>query len=294
MIANTVLGGAEAPHLPALIAYVAERWSIQQRRESSLPPPWTDDPILRTYRFCCVQREDDRVTRWIAANWREPHAADPDVWFAMVVARLTNSISTMEELGWPLPWNRDRFVDVLRARRERGEAAFGSAYMITTSSYPGEKVVHLADLVLGPLWHNREIARPRAGDTLTSYHATIGQFFGLSSFMAAQVVADAKYVAPLSDARDWHTFAASGPGSRRGLNRVLGRAVDAHWREDDWRLALGRLREALLPRLAERGLPELHAQDVQNVLCELDKYLRAKNGEGRPKQRFRPHVEEAA
>jgi hypothetical protein len=34
------------------------------------------------------------------------------------------------------------------------------------------------------------------------------------------------------------------------------------------------------------GLGDLHAQDLQNCLCEVDKYLRAKLGEGKPKRRF--------
>jgi hypothetical protein len=37
--------------------------------------------------FCSVRREDDRVSRWIAENWRDPHADDPNLSFAMTVAR---------------------------------------------------------------------------------------------------------------------------------------------------------------------------------------------------------------
>ena len=47
-------------------------------------------------------------------------------------------------------------------------------------------------------------------------------FHGLGGgFISGQIVADMKYVAPLRDAPDWWNFAVSGPGSRRGLNRVL-------------------------------------------------------------------------
>ena len=106
--------------------------------------------------------------------------------------------------------------------------------------------------------------------------------------MAAQVVADIKYAAPLLNAPDWWTFAASGPGSRRGLNRVLGRPVDAKWDEYRWRAELRRLHEEIAPELERAGIGRLSAQDVQNCLCELDKYLRVKLGEGKPKQRFRP------
>ena len=33
-------------------------------------------------------------------------------------------------------------------------------------------------------------------------------------------------------------------------------------------------------------MPEPHAQDVQNMLCEYDKLQRVRLGEGRPKQLF--------
>jgi hypothetical protein len=43
----------------------------------------------------------------------------------------------------------------------------------------------------------------------------------MGSFQSGQVLANLKY-GQLKSAADWWTFAASGPGSRRGLNRVLG------------------------------------------------------------------------
>jgi hypothetical protein len=69
----------------------------------------------------------------------------------------------------------------------------------------------------------RKNMRPQTGDTLESTTTADG-FDGLGSFIAAQVVADLKYIEPLNKRFDWQTFAASGPGSRRGLNRVARRS----------------------------------------------------------------------
>jgi hypothetical protein len=116
-------------------------------------------------------------------------------------------------------------------------------------------------------------------------HERLMQFDGLGSFMAAQAVADLKYVEPLLTALDWYTFAASGPGSRRGLNRVLGYEITAPWSEANWYQQLQMLRKDI-----ERFLPtmfELHAQDLQNCLCEFDKYERVRLGEGTPKQLYK-------
>lgn len=277
-----------------LLNYVREREAVRLRREADLPPPWTRDPIIQNYRFCCVQREDDVVTRWIAENWREPHRDDPDLWFAMVVARHLNLPGSLAELGFPVPWDPRRFRTVLGARKARRDKVYSNAYMIMARSAGGMsgyiKTDYLEEYVLSPLWAQRERLQPHPGDTLNAYHMLLGQFYGLASFMSGQVVADLKYAPPLSEASDWWTFAASGPGSRRGLNRVLGQAPDSHWTEDDWRLELSRLQYELVPAMVAEGLPRLHGQDVQNCLCEFDKYERTRLGEGRPKQKYRPSL----
>ena len=274
-----------------LLAWIKEREAIRLRRAAGLPPPWTDDPIMRQYRFCNVRREDDRVTRWIAEHWRDPHADDPDLFFAMAVARIVNSIPSLTEIGFPLPWGvetRERFRSVARARMARGPF-FSGAYKVGTAGRKMEKIKFVADVVLDGLWAGaRQLLRPRTGERLAEFHHRLANRPGFKDFMGAQVVADIKYVRPLLEAPDWMTFAASGPGSRPGLNRVLGRPVDAHWDEDYWRPALRDLHRQITPELERIGIEQLHAQDLQNCLCEFHKYESARLGEGRPKRRFTP------
>lgn len=273
-------------------AFVCERENIRFLKEEGKPQPWTKDPILREWRFCNVHREDDRVTRWITDNWRTPHKDDPNLWFALLLARFVNWPDTLGEIGWPVPWDGGkRFKRVMADRRRRGEKVYSGAYMIRASS--GEPGLSKPDYqvrdVFDPMWAQRETLRPKPGDTLNSYHVLLGQFHGLGSFMAAQVVADLKYVQPLSSASDWMTFAASGPGSRRGLNRILGRPVKNPWTEEGWRLELGRLIERVTLMFDRYVMQRLHAQDVQNCLCEWDKYERVRLGEGQPRARYHYH-----
>lgn len=280
--------------LEEFLAFVTERHLIHLRRASCPPPgPLTEDPILAQYRFCNIYRELDTVTRWLAAEWREPHADDPDLWFAFVVARHMNNIPFLSALGGPpLPWRPDHYKAVAEDRAARGEQLFSGAYMIGTR-HTGSKADYLADMVFTPLWAAREKLRPLPGDTLTGFHMALGVFYGLASFMSAQVIADVKYTEPLRSAADWHTFAASGPGSKKGLNAVLGKPFGAPWREDEFRLRLTDLREAILPHFRELGWEEPHAQDVQNMLCEFFKYEKARLQLGRPKQLFRGGPPEA-
>ena len=87
---------------------------------------------------------------------------------------------------------------------------------------------------------------------------------------------------------DFHTFAASGPGSKRGLNRVMGRRTESHWPEREFREVLAILRNRVNKKLLWWAGHPITAQDLQNCLCEFDKYERARLGEGRPKQKYRP------
>lgn len=266
----------------ALFRYwIVERHAIWERRLLGCPKPWTLDAILQSYRFCNAYRELDTVTEWITDNWRSPHAHDPDLWFAMCVARLINWPDTLQALGYPVPWNAARFVAVLHARKATGKA-FGGAYIVSTNGHKMDKAEYLAQHVLTPLWSSRAALRPHAGDTLGAFHTRLQEFNGMGSFMAAQVVADVKYVMPLRNASDWFIWAASGPGSRRGLNRLLGRETGAPWREADWRAELFKLHTRILTDLPKH-MPSLHAQDLQNCLCEFDKYMRVKLGEGKPR-----------
>lgn len=270
-----------------VLAFVKARYAIKLARDAGRPrDQWTKDPILARYKFCHVHREDDRITRWVAANWRGQHATDPDLWFALTVFRRgINWPDTAQELGYPVPWNGKRYITVCTRREQRGEVVFAStAYKLIVPATPGPLAEQQVRCIFDPLWKDREHYRPHPQDTLASFYGRLVEAPGMGSFLAAQVVADLKYV-QLRKASDWWTFAASGPGSRRGLNRVLGRPVDAPWRrESDWYAELRKLQIALDPLVKAAGIPRLHAADWQNVLCEVDKRERVRLGEGKVRE----------
>lgn len=295
-----------------LLYWIKERYSIRQKKAAGKPKPWTKDKILQQYRFCNVHREDDAVTVWIRQNWRQPYDHDPNLWFAMVVARLLNWPPTLHELGYTLAtgrgheggtynWNAKHFLKVLQARKKRGEQVFNSAYIVSTNGKAMDKLEYLVQYVLSPLWEARMDA-PRAShmaggarpsvQTLHSTHLEelynwLTLFDGMGSFMAAQVIADVKYQAMWSAAPDWHTFAASGPGSRRGLNRVFGFDKDSPWGgEGKWYSHLLQLKAEIDPLITKAGVPQVHAQDLQNCLCEFDKWERVRLGEGKPRNAY--------
>lgn len=268
-----------------LLHWVQERVEIRRKRRQGESRPWTEDPILQTYRFCNVRREHDRETIWRAEHWRDPHADDPDVWFAMAVGAFLPWHATCAPLGYPVPWNRLRFRQVLRDRTLSRGKTWSSAYRVFGVGKAATKAETVAR-TLSALWKDRHKLRGMAGGTLAKAHRMLTGYPGIGSFLAAQIVADLKHTRTLADARDWWFWAASGPGSQRGLNRMLGRYPKSPWVESDWLSALQDLHDELRPELLDILDEPLHNQDFQNVLCEVDKYLRVKLGKDKLRARY--------
>lgn len=266
-----------------LFAFIKERHQIYQRKARGEPKPWTKDVILQKYKFTNVYRELDKVTVWIRENWREPNKKDPNLFFAMTVARLLNWPDTLSTLGYPRTWDPAYFVSTLHELRKFNKI-FGAAYIVSTNGRKMDKVEYLEAHVLTPLWMRRAAIRQAvATKSLATTHKALMETSGLGSFIAGQVVADLRYTPPLNQATDFDTWAASGPGSRRGLNRVLGRNVENPWREVDWLENLKEVGDCVEVEVRKAKMPPIHLQDLQNCLCEFDKYERTRLGQGRPK-----------
>tara|TARA_Y100001947_G_scaffold158780_1_gene173031 strand:- start:1495 stop:2382 length:888 start_codon:yes stop_codon:yes gene_type:complete len=245
------------------------------------------DPIIEEYRFCNVRRNDDRVTRYVQNQFMQDFRTSPEAWFAITMARLFNNVDTLATLQHAevvLPFNPTAAIGVLRARETLGLRVFNPAYIVSTNGRKIDKIEYVINHVLKPMWRDKaKISRAiiDASD-LDEVHKILQAQNGLGSFMAAQVVADLKYINPNSWP-DFHTFAASGPGSKRGLNRVFERDVKAPLSEREFRDKLTLLRERTNARLK---MEPITAQDIQNCLCEFDKYERVRLGEGKPKQKY--------
>lgn len=278
-----------------LVYWITNREDIRHLKEAGAPLPWTQDKILRNYRFCNVHREDDRVTRWITEHWRSPFSNHPDIWFWMMIARVLNQPESIVLLPSPsAKWDPVKdFIRPLQAHKAKGGRIFNAAYVVSTNGKKSDKVEYLAHDVLAPAWVRRGVVRPKEGDTLDKFASRLLELNGLAGFMAGQIIADVKYTGHLENAEDWMTFAISGPGSRRGLNRICGRELEARWNEHEWHEKLIALRDTLIKKHNIEGkVGTLHAQDLQNCLCEFDKWCRGTSGEGTPKQIYRAYKEE--
>jgi hypothetical protein len=273
-----------------MLHWIVERERIRVRRERGKPQPWTKDPVLANYRFCNVRREDDSVTRWIAANIREPYADHSSLWFMLCVARWINWPDTLQGLmdgglWWP-NFTCARMGAFLEEQLIRGEKVFGAAYKIPAPREKGAtKGTFVAHTLRAVRRDRKDWARYFEGTpTLQGTHDRLVGYGGWGTFMAYQAVVDMRFTRVLRDARDVDTWCAAGPGTIRGLNRLAGRPTDC---AIDPHTALREMRRLYKIIEPETGV-HIDLSDVPNILCETDKYLRTLNGEGRPKVRYTP------
>lgn len=270
--------------------WVKEREQIRIRKDNGNPQPWTDDPILATYRFCNVRREDDRGTVWVRENIRKPYADHQFLWLMLCIARQINWPDTLADLifngAWPTDENfkPSEMTMVMNRRKDRGDKVYTGAYMISAPATKGaDKQSYIAETVIGDLWQRRSTfawsGRGNDRRSLSRTHGWITRSNGWGPFMAYQAVVDMRFTAVLSDADDVATWAAAGPGTLRGLNRLHGRPVDAALPQGQ---ALSEMRAIYKVSQVETGV-SMDFSDVPNILCETDKYLRVQNGEGKPR-----------
>lgn len=296
--------------LALLLSYARERENMRQRRLAPdlYQPPWSADPILAKYRFCNVRRWDDRVSRWLLKHYY-PAFPSGDVWFAAAVARLVNWPPTLQHLldAGVIPQTAEEFfpeafAEALEAyHREHPAKTYTGAYMLYAGGrgpFKGViKSAFIAHHLLKGLYENRgpirrALSRMEGKPYLSNVVKALQGCFGISSFMAGQIAADLTYLPDqLGLAPDLLTYAPQGPGSLRGLNRVKGLKLTAPWKQEDFDRELVALHGLLTgPGCLACDRFSLTLHDVQNVLCEYDKYARALYGEGKPRSHYTPET----
>lgn len=272
--------------LDRLVYWITERESIRLKKEAGESRPWTDDEILDTYRFCNVRRMDDRVSQWLLKNWYEPYRDHPNAVLACVLARHFNQPSTLELIGYPTEWNPDEILHKIEKSRAECKPykgpIFNSAYYLSSelSIRAGELGVTRVHTVLGMMCQ-QFVDRPfTPTNTVRESITKLTSYRGVGTFIAGQIVADLRWATSINF-KDRLRWAAIGPGSRRGMNRLLGKDVKASMNQELFDELFSELVDELKEKLPTSITRRLEAIDLQGVLCEFDKYERITKSEGK-------------
>lgn len=281
--------------LKTMVYWITQRESIRVLKdEKMLPKPWTKDQYLRDYRWCNVRRMDDRVSRWLLANWYTKGMSARTALVAATLARMINwpdSLAAIAPMGFKV-WSYDRAMSALHARKAAGHKIFTGAYIINGAG-GGDKVKLVLDTV-------QAVAQAGHGtvntDSMRITWENLQKFRGVGSFIAGQIMADLRHVLE-GDWLDHMEWAPIGPGSRRGMRRMLGLPAPGPMRQDQFDKALPVLWDRLM---SYSDVSEIYdnrhceAMDLQNCLCEFDKYNRLKFENGHVRSGYDGHGEQGS
>ena len=261
--------------------WIQERESIRLKKEAGEPKPWTDDEILQTYKFCNVRRMDDRVSQWLWDNWYKVYKDHQNMLVACVLARYFNLPSTLEAIGFPEKVDLKKIDRTLKIIKSRGNKIFNGAYIVSTNGLEMDKCECVLYNVVEPILFDP----PKIDSNFIQKSVEVlTEYWGVSTFMAGQVIADMRWAwsGKWIDKNQW---AAIGPGSRRGMNRLQERELKFPLKQDQF---LIELKEVV--NLCKNKMPsivkKMEAIDYQNCCCEFDKYERCIWRQGKPKQRY--------
>lgn len=313
-----------------LYDFMRKRHEIYLARQlrPTQPDTWTKDEILRTYKFTNVYRELDRVTIWVRKHIREPFAKHQNLWFMLCIARQINLPSTIAHLqdasgfAWPHTdvWDWKRAMQVLRGLARQGEQVYTGAYILNANgkNHPKltpkevaefDKPLMTCKLVLGDVWDERgkihtylhlgaadDTARgKRRPPSMQGTVQLLCNYHGWGGFLAYEVACDLRHTHYLKDAPDVSTWAHAGPGAKRGIARLHGWDIDRRCYGMRSDVSLGHMRD-LLDKIGDKWpdeWPRLEMREIEHSLCEFDKYERVRLGQGRPRSKFVPTLEEA-
>jgi 5-hmdU DNA kinase-like protein len=287
--------------------FAAGRQAIFFRRLRGESPPWSDDPILQTYKFCNAYRASDRVSQFLIRDVTyQPDFSPEDTFLRIVMFRLFSKIATwrlLETTHGPIgarSFDPDTYATTLEAVLSRGETIYTNAFILSAGGTFGRRRKHRNHLALVErMLHDglpRRVAKTR---TLEEVYRLLLDYPMIGPFIAYQLAIDLNY-SELIDF-DENDFTMPGPGAERGIRKCfvstgsqsLPRVI--HWmvdRQQDEFARLGIEFQSLWGR-------PLHAVDCQNLFCEVDKYARVafpelRSNRVRIKMRFTPTAPLAA
>ncbi|MGH3567862.1 MAG: nucleotide kinase domain-containing protein [Pseudonocardia sp.] len=265
--------------------FAAERQAIFERRLQGSPGPWTDDRILRTFKFCNVFRAADRVSQYMIRKvcYHGESCSPQDRLFQIVAFRTFSKEATWEGLRERLgryPLLRDladgSFLAALDDVRAVSGGLYTGAFILCATDAYGQGLKHRnhAELFKHMFLLEDLADQMLEAQTLGEIYHRLKRFPLMGAFMSYQTAIDVNYSAEIVFSEN--DFTQAGPGALRGIRKAFldtGRLSPTEiiqWMVANQEREFERLD---LPFGGLFGRP-LHAIDCQGLFCELDKYCR--------------------
>jgi len=261
--------------------FASERQSIFFRRLEDLLP-WTQDPILATFRFTNPYRAADRVSQFLIREVAYKGDQSPnELFFRIILFKLFNKIETWrllsQEVGEPSysGYSYRVYDRILTAALESGARVYSAAYIMPSGGRSGSERKHQSHLLLLERMMREEVpARISDMRCMKGAFHLLRSYPMLGNFLAYQFVTDLNY-STLSNFRE-DEFVVPGPGACDGIRKCFPALPISKAPE-----VIQAVCEAQEEQFARLGLGfrslwgrRLQLIDCQNLFCEVDKYSR--------------------
>ncbi|MEX0779195.1 MAG: nucleotide kinase domain-containing protein [Balneolales bacterium] len=276
---------------PAKITHVyREYWRLAAKRQdiffnkmNKKYPPWTDDHILKQYKFTNAYRASDRVSQYLIKNiiYSGP-ASIKDVFFRILIFKIFNKIETWEALEkhvGEISYSNFNFEDydaILQSIIKNKKPIYSAAYIMASGkSVFGFNRKHQNHLkMVESMMINDLPNKILDSKSMQEAFSLIKSYPSLGDFLAYQYVTDINY-SEITDFSELE-FVVAGPGAKSGIYKCFS--------------DLGGLNETeIIKLMVDRQEQEferlgiefkdlwgrkLQLIDCQNLFCEIDKYSR--------------------
>jgi thymidylate kinase len=284
--------------------FACERQNIFFARLENRPWPWTEDAVLREYKFTNAYRASDRVSQYLIRNViYEGDRSPNELFFRVLLFKVFNRIETWELLRREFgeitfrEYSFRRFDRILTDAMAKGARIYSAAYIMPSGGHgsaPGRKhSMHLR--LIETMIRDGLPEKIASARSMAKAFELIREYPTIGDFLAYQYVTDLNY-SPLTSFSEME-FVMPGPGALGGIRKCfsdqgglteaeLVKVVTERQEQEFERLGLS------FKNLWGRSLQLI---DCQNLFCEVDKYARVKHPEFsglgdriRIKQRFKP------
>lgn len=228
--------------------FVKDRYRVHKRKDvRGLPAPWTNNPVIKEFKFTNVRREHDRQTRYLIENIVNNDSLTlEDKIVNCFMFRAWNNWDTLRDFGFPYS-ARELYKSSLKEKvrpmylklvsEDPGRLWWSNAFIqggvkmawtypemdlskVKEEGVQGETTIDLRPFHIGP-WLKKMNTVDRllkAKDQQECYNI-IKEIKGYSDFLAYQVFVDLTYIPefPFSE----NEFVVAGPGCKRGLDLIF-------------------------------------------------------------------------
>ena len=264
--------------------FAYERQNIFIKKLNNEPYPWTKDPILNKYKFCNSYRVNDRVSQYLLKNviYNGKTYTKEDMLFRIILFKIFNKESTWELLIDNFNditlnnFNVEKYSKVLEDSISKGIKIYNDAYISCANKAFGKDRKHDNHLLLLDKMFNIDKMQNKIQKCKTMKEAfdILKSYPLIGNFMAYQLITDINYSDVVNFREDEFTMA--GPGAIRGINKCFIDKENNSYEDiikymyENQEKEFKRL-ELDFKRIGNRKLMLI---DLQNLFCELDKYLR--------------------